>query len=98
LNTPFLQSICVRDEPNVYNILGTIYESFNQFEKAEECYKKALEIDPMYRWSANNLGYLYEKMMKKDPKYKKDAIEAWKKRLLITYKMGSSIKGAVNHL
>jgi tetratricopeptide (TPR) repeat protein len=86
------------DEPNVYNILGTIYESFNQFEKAEECYKKALEIDPMYRWSANNLGYLYEKMMKKDPKYKKKAIEAWKTRLLITYKMGSSIKGAVNHL
>lgn len=85
-------------DPNVHNILGTIYEFKGDYKKAEESYKEALKVDPMYRWAANNLGYLYEKLMKNDVSYKKLAIDAWKKRLFITIRTGSSIKGAVNHL
>ncbi len=85
-------------DPNVHNILGIAYECTRDFEKAEKSYKKALELSPRHRWAANNLGYLYEKLTKFDPKYKKLAIEAWKKRLLICSETGASIRGAVNHL
>lgn len=87
-----------KDDPNVYNILGIAYEFNERFEEAENSYKKALEIEPMHRWAANNLGYLYEKMMEKDKKYKELAIEAWKKRLEICLKTNSSIRGSINHL
>jgi tetratricopeptide (TPR) repeat protein len=85
-------------DPNVHNILGIAYECTRDFEKAERSYKHALELAPQHRWAANNLGYLYEKLMKFDAKYKKLAVEAWKKRLIICSETGASIRGAVNHL
>lgn len=85
-------------DPNAYNILGIALEFNKKYKEAESAYKKALEIDPMHRWAANNLGYLYEKLIPKDNKYKNLAIKAWKKRLEICLKTKVSIKGALNHL
>jgi tetratricopeptide (TPR) repeat protein len=85
-------------DPNAYNLLGIAYEFNKKYKEAEKSYQKALELEPMHRWAANNLGYLYEKLMQKDKKYKKLAINAWKKRLEICLKTKVSIKGAVNHL
>jgi tetratricopeptide (TPR) repeat protein len=85
-------------DPNVHNILAIAYEFSRDFEKAERSYRQALEIDPKHRWAANNLGYLYEKLMKFDSRYKKQAMEAWRRRLLICSETGASIRGAVNHL
>lgn len=85
-------------DPNVHNILGIAYECTRDFEKAERSYKKALELEPRHRWAANNLGYLYEKLIKFDAKYKKLAVDAWKRRLQICSETGVSIRGAVNHL
>lgn len=85
-------------DPNAYNLLGIAYEFNKKFKEAEKAYKKALELEPMHRWAANNLGYLYEKLITKDKKYKKLAINAWKKRLEICLKTKVSIKGSLNHL
>lgn len=86
------------DSPSVHNYLGIALETNRRYVKASEAYRKALELDPDYRWAANNLGYVYEKMMRIDPSYRKAAIEAWKTRLRICRKTGSSIRGAINHL
>ncbi len=85
-------------DPNGYNVLGIAHEFNKKYKEAEKAYKKALELETMHRWAANNLGYLYEKLMEKDKKYRTLAIEAWKKRLEICLKTKVSIKGALNHL
>jgi tetratricopeptide (TPR) repeat protein len=90
-------------EPNdsdVQNRLGIAYECNGLYEDAEKSYLFSLELDPLNRKSANNLGYLYEKLYNRtdDPDYKEKAIETWKKRLLICRDTDSSIRGAINHL
>lgn len=86
------------DSASVYNYLGIALETNRRYVKASKAYRKALELDPGYRWAANNLGYLYEKMIKIDPSYREAAIEAWKTRLRICKETGSSVRGAINHL
>lgn len=85
-------------DPNVQNYLGIALETNRRYFDAEKAYRRALELDPQHRWAANNLGYLYEKIMRVDPSYKSAAIEAWKLRLLICRDTGASVRGAINHL
>ncbi|MDH6533444.1 tetratricopeptide repeat protein [Parabacteroides sp. 52] len=57
----YLQT-AINDEPNnpqLYDVLGSIYESLKDVEKAEATFKKALEIDPQYVDALSNLGRLY---------------------------------------
>jgi tetratricopeptide (TPR) repeat protein len=86
------------DSADVYNYLGIALECNRRYFDAEKSYRRALELDPLNRWAANNLGYLYEKIMRVAPEYKGSAIEAWKRRLLICRDTGASMRGAVNHL
>ncbi len=86
------------EDPNVHNYLGIALETNRRYFDAETAYRRALELDPLHRWAANNLGYLCEKIMRVDPSYKGAAVEAWKQRLIICRDMGSSVRGAINHL
>ncbi|MEJ2421145.1 MAG: tetratricopeptide repeat protein [Acidobacteriota bacterium] len=54
------------EDANVHNYLGIALETNRKYFEAEKAYKKALELDPDHRWAANNLGYLYEKLMRLD--------------------------------
>jgi len=83
---------------SVHNYLGIALEVSRRYYQAEAAYKKALRIDPTHRWAANNLGYLYEKLMRLDSSYHQAAINAWKTRLLICRDTGASTRGAENHL
>ena len=42
----------------IYVALGSLLETRNQWQEAEDLYKKALEIQPDYALAANNLGLL----------------------------------------
>ena len=39
--------------------LGMIYDTQKKYDKAKECYQKALKINPKFSPAANNLAYLY---------------------------------------
>jgi len=86
------------EDPNVQNYMGIALETNRRYFDAEKAYQRALELDPKHRWAANNLGYLYEKIMRVDSAYKSAAIEAWKLRLVICRDTGASVRGAINHL
>lgn len=45
--------------------LGVVYEQINEFDKAVEAYKKALEIEPEHKNSTKNLGLAYNTMASK---------------------------------
>ncbi len=88
----------------VWNYMGVAYQCNRNFKAAEDAYLVSLALDPLNRKAANNLAYLYEKMInkakeeKEKKKYTNLAIESWKVRLLACREAGTSIKGAVNHL
>jgi tetratricopeptide (TPR) repeat protein len=86
------------EDPNVQNYLGIALETNRRYFDAEKAYQRALDLNPRHRWAANNLGYLYEKIMRVDSGYKSAAIEAWKLRLVICRDTGASVRGAINHL
>ena len=51
----------LQDNPNdvrLYVGLGSVLEARNDWQQAEDLYKKALEIQPDYPLAANNLAYL----------------------------------------
>ena len=90
------------EDSNVLNQLGIAYECNKMYNRALDSYSKALEADPFNRQAANNLGYLYEKLMdieaERREEFKEKAIQAWKLRLLICHKTRSSTRGARTHL
>ena len=88
----------VPQDADVHNYLGIALECNRRYFDAEKTYRKALELDPRHRWAANNLGYLYEKIMRVDPTFKDAAIQAWKTRLLICRDTQVSMRGALSHL
>ncbi|MEO6725452.1 MAG: tetratricopeptide repeat protein [Blastocatellia bacterium] len=45
--------------PEAYNLLGVCYDEKNQYESAQEQYKKALKIEPNNARFLNNAGYSY---------------------------------------
>ncbi|MCC8154456.1 MAG: tetratricopeptide repeat protein [Tannerellaceae bacterium] len=48
------------NNPQLYDVIGRVYESgLQDFDKAEEYYKKALALDPDYNDSLSNLGRVY---------------------------------------
>ena len=85
-------------DADVHNYLGIALECNRRYFDAEKAYRRALELDPRHRWAANNLGYLYEKIMRVDPSVKDAAVNAWKTRLLICRDTQVSMRGALRHL
>ena len=47
------------DDPQLYDVLGTLYENSNEPEKAAQNLQKALEIDPTYSNALKHLGMVY---------------------------------------
>ena len=88
------------DDSDVYNYMGIAFQSLKDFENAEKAYLRSLDLDPLNRKAANNLGFLYEKYLEKtsEPEYRDKAVAAWKQRLLICRDTGVSTGGAVKHL
>jgi len=89
---------------NVQNYIAIAYQCNNDFDFAEKHYLLSLKYDNFNRKSANNLAYLYEKLIKKSKlkeekdNYRKKAVEAWEVRLLSCKASSSSIVGSKNHL
>ncbi len=92
------------ENSEVWNYLGIAWQCNRDSKAAENAYIRALILDPSNRKAANNLAYLYEKLMakaknkKEKEKYKNLAVEAWKVRLLSCRDANTSMKGAINHL
>ncbi len=65
------------DEPIIWNALGQVYMEVEEWEKAERCLKKALEIDEHFGDARLNLGILYlrTKRYKEAEKYLADVVE-----------------------
>ncbi len=88
----------------IWNYMGIAHQCNRNFKAAEDSYLVALAMNPLNRKAANNLAYLYEKMIARSKseedrkKFIQLAIETWKVRLLACREAGTSIKGAVNHL
>jgi tetratricopeptide (TPR) repeat protein len=87
-------AIAVNDNEILHAILANIYQKTNEADKAEEEYKKSLEIKPDYEVANYNLGVLYfnkgnewnKKAADLPPKeaakakdYDSKAVEEWKK-------------------
>lgn len=91
------------DDGNVQNQLGTAHDALGRWPEAVAAYERALRIDPLNRQAANNLGFLYERMLKEvtgpdADDLREKAVSAWKRRLLICRDTRSSTRGARNHL
>jgi tetratricopeptide (TPR) repeat protein len=86
-------------DPDVWNAQGVALEVGGKTREATEAYEKALDLAPMHRKAANNLGFLLEKRMQSgEAELLGRATEAWKRRLLICRDEGQSLKMATEHL
>ena len=47
------------NDPQLYDVLGTLYENSNEPEKAIQSLQKALEIDPTYASALKHMGMVY---------------------------------------
>ncbi len=87
------------DDPDVWNAYAVALEVAHRLKEATEAYSKALGLHPHHRKAANNLGFLLEKRMQAGEQgLEEQAIEAWKRRLLICRDEGQSIRMATEHL
>jgi len=90
------------DQSELCNNLAIAFECNGRDEEAEEACLRALDLNPMHAAAANNLGHLYERMMKMEPgresENRKNAIDAWKQRLSICITQKRSLKAATTHL
>lgn len=49
----------LQDEKLIFNNLGTLYEAWSKYIKAEQMYMRAIELDPGYYNALRNLAHLY---------------------------------------
>jgi tetratricopeptide (TPR) repeat protein len=90
------------NSPMGYNNLGVVYERKGQLDKAEEYFKKAIELDKNFVLAYNNLGLVYgkkgqlnkaEEYFKKAIKLDKNYIEAYN-NLGIVYEIEGNLNKA----
>jgi tetratricopeptide (TPR) repeat protein len=87
------------EDPDVWNAQGVALEVGGRLQEATEAYQRALDLAPLHRKAANNLGFNLEKRMQAgEHDLHAQATEAWKKRLLICRDEGQSLKMATEHL
>ena len=88
------------DDGDVLNELGIAFECNEQWNEAATAYQAALDADHDHAKAANNLGYLYEKLMIQDgaDPWRQLAIEAWRERLQICLRQKNSTRTATQHL
>ena len=49
------------DYVDAWQTLGRAHEDLGQLDKAEECYKKVLELEPKHKGAKEGLDYIAEK-------------------------------------
>src|SRR4029077_9582874 len=64
------------NDEGTWNYLGGAYSSTNDFEKARDCFEKALRANPQSVYASKNLGIAYGKLHQLDK-----ALEAFKRAL-----------------
>ena len=57
----YRQSLAIKQEPWTWLLLGRALDRLGRHDEAEECLRKALEVDPDYDEAHYNLGYNYKK-------------------------------------
>ncbi len=60
------KSLAIRETPEAYNWKGHTYDLMGEILKAEEFYKKAVELDGDYQMALRNLSRVYLRLEKKD--------------------------------
>ncbi len=63
----FKRAAELRETAQAYNNLAVAYEAVGDFERAEECYKKALNLDPNNRHIRANYAIFLELKRKERP-------------------------------
>ena len=87
------------EDPDVWNAFGVALEVAGLVVEATDAYQRALDLFPLHRKAANNLGFLLEKRMQAgETDLHGRAMVAWKRRLLICRDEGQSLKMATEHL
>ncbi len=56
----FQRAAAIKETAQAYNNMAVAYEALGDFEKAEECYKKALSLDPQNRLIRANYAIFLE--------------------------------------
>jgi len=51
--------LIIEDDPEVWDNLGLIYYAKRDYAKGEECYRKAIALDPTFAFAYSNLGILF---------------------------------------
>ena len=72
-----MQAVNIQPSPLIYQMLGNIFVSKNEFNNAIICYENALNLDPNFSDVYNNLGYAFFTLGKYDESivYYKKAVE-----------------------
>ena len=62
----------------IYSLMGWMYITFKNFDKAKECLEKSLELNPQSFWSLTRLGFLNFEQgnLKKAKRFFKKALDA----------------------
>lgn len=91
----YRRSLAIKQDPWIWLLLGWALDRLKRHDEAEECLRKALEVDPDYDEAHYNLGYSYRKDGKFPlaEKHLKRAIEIDPKYQLAYAELGAMLTG-----
>ena len=94
----YRQSLAIKQEPWTWLLLGSALDRLERHDEAEECLRKALEVDPDYSEAHYNLGYNYrnEGKFALAEKHLRRAIEIDPKYALAYAELGALLAGQKN--
>ena len=96
----YRQSLAIKEEPWTWLLLGWALDRLARHDEAEECLRKALEVDPDYAEAHFNLGYNLRKEGKfaLAEKHLRRAIEIDPKYALAYAELGALLAGQKNRI
>ena len=94
----YRHSLAIKQHPWTWLLLGSTLDRLGRHDEAEECLRKALEVDPDYDEAHYNLGYNYKKEGKfaLAEKHLRRAIEIDPKYALAYAELGELLAGQKN--
>jgi len=96
----YRQSLAIKQEPWTWLLLGWALDRLGRHDEAEECLRKALEVDPDFAEAHYNLGYNYrtEGNFTLAEKHLRRAIEIDPKYALAYAELGALLAGQKNRI
>ena len=96
----YRQSLAIKQEPWTWLLLGWALDRLGRHDEAEECLRKALEVDPDFAEAHYNLGYNYrtEGNFTLAEKHFRRAIELDPKYALAYAELGALLAGQKNRI